>query len=196
MTSENGLSRPAVIAFLAGALAIQASVLLVMGQPAICACGAVRPWTGDVLGPENSQQLSDWYSFSHVIHGMIFYAAARFALPRAPLLVWFVAAIGLEVGWELIENSPMVIERYRAQALAQGYVGDSVINSLSDTVMAAIGFAAARWLPVRVTVATALAFELFTAVMIRDNLTLNVVQLVHPIAAISTWQSGLAASRL
>lgn len=193
MTSTATL-RPllAVAAVLAAALTLQGLVLHAMGQPTLCACGMVRLWVGDVLGPENSQQLTDWYSFSHVIHGMIFYAATRFALPRASIVSRLAIALGLEVGWELVENSPMVIDRYRMQALAQGYSGDSVINSLSDTVMAAIGFALARVLPARGTVALALAFEIFTAVTIRDNLTLNVIQLIHPVDAIAGWQKGLA----
>jgi len=183
-----------MIAVLAAALALQAVVLRLAGQPLICTCGVVRLWTGDVLGPENSQQLTDWYSFSHVIHGMIFYGLTRLALPRAPLIAAFAAAIAVEVAWELIENSPMVIERYRAQALAQGYSGDSVINSLSDTVMAALGFGIARWLPTRAVIGLAVAFEILTAVTIRDNLTLNVIQLVHPIEAVAAWQGGLAPS--
>jgi hypothetical protein len=184
----------AVAAVVTGALTLQGLVLHAMGQPTLCTCGFVRLWVGDVLGPENSQQLSDWYSFSHVIHGMIFYAATRFALPRAPIVARLAIALGLEVGWELAENSPMVIDRYRMQALAQGYSGDSVLNSLSDTVMAATGFALARFLPTRATIGLAVAFEIFTAVTIRDNLTLNVIQLVHPIEAIAGWQKGLAGA--
>ena len=184
------------VAFGAAALvtawAIQGIVLHVMGQPTICACGVVRAWVGDVLGPENSQQITDWYTFSHVIHGMIFYAGARLALPRAGVTTWLVIALGIEVGWELAENSPTVIEHYRKQALAQGYVGDSVLNSLSDTAAMTLGFVLARMLPVKATVGLALAFEIFTAVMIRDNLTLNVIQLIHPVAAIEAWQKGLS----
>ncbi len=193
MTSTATL-RPllAAAAVLAGALTLQGLVLHAMGQPTLCTCGVVRLWVGDVLGPENSQQLTDWYSFSHVIHGMIFYAATRFALPRASIVARLAIALGLEVGWELVENSPMVIDRYRMQALAQGYSGDSVVNSLSDTVMAATGFAVARILPTRATIALAVAFEIFTAVTIRDNLTLNVIQLIHPVEAIAGWQKGLA----
>lgn len=173
-------------------LAVQGVVLHTMGQPIVCTCGTIRLWVGDVLGPENSQQLSDWYTFSHVIHGMIFYGFGRLVLPRAPLLVGLALALGLEAAWEIAENSPVVIDRYRAQALAQGYSGDSVVNSLSDTVAMVVGFVLARRLPVRATIALALAFELLTASVVRDNLTLNVIQLIHPIEAIGTWQSGLA----
>lgn len=179
---------------LAVILAIQGTGLHLMSQPAICTCGTIRLWVGDVLGPENSQQITDWYTFSHVIHGMIFYAAATFVAPRTSVATRLALALGVETAWELAENSPLVIDRYRAQALAQGYSGDSILNSLSDTTAAAVGFALARLLPVRLTVALALAFEILTAVTIRDNLTLNVVQLVHPIEAIGAWQRGLGAA--
>jgi hypothetical protein len=197
MTDAPSLSRLSpvgLLALLAAFAAVQALVLHLMGQPWICACGVVRFWTGVVLGPENSQQVTDWYTFSHVLHGMIFYGAIRLLLPRLPLLAALAIALGLEVSWELLENSPPVIARYREQALAQGYSGDSVLNSVSDTVAMTIGFVAARLMPVRATVAIGLAFEIFTAVMIRDNLTLNVIQLIHPVEAIAAWQGGVSAS--
>jgi hypothetical protein len=174
---------------LVGALVAQAMVLHLMGQPAICACGSVRLWAGTVLGPENSQQITDWYTPSHVIHGLLFYALGWLLLRgRSPLLA-LPLALGIEIGWELVENSPLVIDRYREQALAQGYSGDSILNSLCDTVAMLIGYWLASRLPVRASVALALAAELFTAVMIRDNLTLNVVQLLAPSKAISAWQA-------
>ena len=194
MERNGSTSFPTWAAGLIGlALVVQGTALHGFGQPSICACGTIRLWTGDVLGPENSQQITDWYTFSHVIHGMIFYGLGRLLLPRAPLLVLLALALGIEVAWELAENSPTMIERYRAQALAQGYSGDSVLNSLSDTLAMATGFAVARLMPTRGTVATALAFEIFTAATIRDNLTLNVIQLIHPVPAIAAWQGGLAA---
>lgn len=183
----------ATLALLAAFAGGQAFVLHSMGQPWICTCGVVRLWTGVVLGPENSQQVTDWYTFSHVLHGMIFYGLTRLVLPKLPLVAALAIALGLEVSWELLENSPMVIQRYREQALAQGYSGDSVLNSVSDTVAMVVGFLAARLLPVRATIAIGLAFEIFTAVMIRDNLTLNVIQLIHPIEAIAAWQGGAAS---
>lgn len=174
---------------LVGALVVQAVVLHLMGQPAICACGSVRLWAGTVLGPENSQQITDWYTPSHVIHGLLFYALGWLLLRgRSPLLA-LALALGIEIGWELVENSPLVIDRYREQALAQGYSGDSILNSLCDTVAMLIGYWLASQLPVRASVALALVAELFTAVMIRDNLTLNVVQLLAPSKAISAWQA-------
>ena len=174
---------------LVGALVAQAMVLHLMGQPAICACGSVRLWAGTVLGPENSQQITDWYTPSHVIHGLLFYALGWLLLRgRSPLLA-LALALGIEIGWELIENSPPMIARCREQALAQGYSGDSILNSLSDTVAMLGGFWLAARLPTRASIALALAAELFTGAMIRDNLTLNVIQLVAPSKAISAWQA-------
>ena len=172
------------------ALIFQAVVLYAMGQPPICACGTVRLWVGAVLSPENSQQLTDWYTPSHVIHGMLFFAFGRllFRGRWSPVLA-VALALGIEVAWELIENSPPVIDRYREQALAQGYSGDSILNSLCDTLAMLAGFCLAARLPVRASIALALAAELFTGLMIRDNLTLNVVQLIVPNKAISAWQA-------
>src|SRR5690606_23771201 len=107
-------------------VAVQAGVLFLFGQPPICMCGHVRLWQGDVLGPENSQQRLDWYTPSHIIHGLAFYLLLRLVFPTAPVALRFAVALGLEVGWELVENSPAIIERYRQQALAQGYFGDSI----------------------------------------------------------------------
>ena len=159
------------MAAIGGAIvAAQAAALLAMGHPAICTCGYVALWTGAVQSPENSQHLSDWYTFSHVIHGMIIYAVLAAAAPRLPVGWRLVLAMGIEAGWEIVENTPFLMERYRQSALAEGYYGDSLLNSLSDTLAMAIGFGLARRLPVPATVALALGFEAFTAVMIRDNL--------------------------
>lgn len=171
------------------AMAAQAAILAMMGQPAICTCGIVRLWHGTVLSAENSQQITDWYSFSHIIHGIVFYAGLRWLLPRAGLATLLLLAVVLEGTWEILENSPIVIDRYRQQALAEGYSGDSILNSLSDTLAMAAGFLLARRAPVTATVGFVVAAELFTLLMIRDNLTLNVLQLVAPSPTISAWQA-------
>ncbi len=174
----------------AGLITLQAIVLYAFGQPPICTCGTIRLWVGTVSGPENSQQITDWYSFSHVIHGIGFYFLLRLIAPRAPVLLRLAVAIGIEVSWEVLENTPFVIDRYRQQALAHGYSGDSILNSLSDTACAIVGFFLARNLPVWSSVALVVALELFVGVMIHDNLTLNIIQLIHPIPAIAHWQGG------
>jgi hypothetical protein len=181
---------PTYLLICAGFIAFQAVVLLAMGQPPICECGYVRLWNGIVASPENSQQLTDWYTFSHVIHGLAFYCLLWLVAPGTPLGIRFALALGLEVGWEIIENTPAVIQRYRQSALAQGYSGDSVINSVVDTIAMALGFFLARILATWKSIALAVAMELFVLVMIRDNLTLNIIQLLHPSERLSQWQQG------
>jgi hypothetical protein len=172
-------------------LAIQAGVLLAMGRPLICACGTVKFWEGDVLSAEMSQQLFDWYTFSHIVHGLLFYFLLRSIFPKLPVLPRLLIAIGIEVTWEIAENTPWVIEAYRQQALAQGYVGDSTINSLSDTLSMIAGFALARTIPVWASLLAALFLEGFAAYEIRDNLTLNVLNFIHQFDFIKHWQSQI-----
>ncbi len=178
-----------LVVIIAAALVAQAAILYAMGQPPICACGTVRLWVGTVLSPENSQQITDWYTPSHVIHGMLFFALGRLLFRGRSLAFAVALALGIEIAWELFENSPPVIARYREQALAQGYSGDSLLHSLADTTAMLFGFCLAARLPVRASVALALAAELFTGLMIRDNLALNVVQLIVPNKTISAWQT-------
>ncbi|HZX82188.1 MAG TPA: DUF2585 family protein [Reyranella sp.] len=173
-----------------GIMVVQALVLHLMGRVWICSCGTVRVWVGDIWSSELSQQLFDWYTPSHIVHGILFYGLLRLVLPRAPVLVRLAIAVGIEVSWEIAENSPWVIEAYRKQALAAGYTGDSILNSLLDTVAMMTGFAIARLLPWKATVALALAFEIGVGALVRDNLTLNVLNFVHRFPAIEAWQKG------
>jgi hypothetical protein len=132
----------------AGFLVLQALVLLAMGLPLICTCGSIELWHGSASGPETSQHLADWYTYTHVLHGIGFYFFLRLIVPRMPLALRFALAVGLEAAWEVFENTPFVMERYRQSALARGYFGDSVINSVFDTLAAALGFVLAGVLPV------------------------------------------------
>jgi hypothetical protein len=175
-------------AAIVAAMAAQVTILHLMGHPAICACGHLTLWYGDPAGPESSQQLTDWYSWTHLLHGFVFYAVLRWAAPGTPFPFRLALAAGLEVGWELLENSPALMARYRQTALARGYFGDSIVNSLSDTVMALAGMVLARRLPVPASIVFAVAVELWLAFAIRDNLTLNIVELAWPSQALSDWQ--------
>jgi hypothetical protein len=171
-------------------LVVQAVALLGLGQPALCACGYVKLWHGVVLSPENSQHLTDWYTFTHVIHGFGLYFLLWLIAPRMTFGLRLALVLGLEGIWEVFENTPFVIDRYRESALAQGYSGDSVINSVFDTLAVGVGVALARTLPVWATLAVGVSLELFVGVMIRDNLILNMVQLIYPSETISRWQSA------
>jgi hypothetical protein len=176
----------AAVALVAAAAAIE----LAMGRVVMCRCGYVKLWQGVVNSPENSQHVTDWYTFSHVIHGIGFYALLWLLARRVPVGVRLLAAVFIEAVWEVFENTPFVIDRYRTATIALDYYGDSLVNSVSDIAAMMIGFWIARRLPVLASVALVIALEVFAVVMIRDNLTLNIVMLLYPIEAIRQWQSA------
>ncbi len=183
------MSRRAIIAAVLIVVAA-AAILLAMGRNPICTCNAVDLWVGGRDSPRTSQMLADWYSFSHIVHGLIFYAALWLIARRWPVGRRFVVALLVEASWEVIENTPMVIDRYRETTAALGYTGDSVLNSISDILMMGVGFFLARKLPLWASLALLLVFEVIPLLVIRDNLTLNVWMLLWPDKAVAAWQAG------
>jgi len=190
MTSSPANPYAKYTTFAIALVSLQALVLFLLGQPLIAADGRIKLWEGVVLSPGNSQHITDWYTFSHILHGFLFYGLVWLLFRRQSVGLRFLMCVGLEAGWEILENTPMVIDHYRKQALAQGYTGDSIVNSVSDNVAMMLGFLAAWRLPVWAVVALGLGMEAFVAYSIRDNLTLNVLNLIHGFEAIATWQAG------
>lgn len=171
-----------------------AAILLAMGRDAICPCGFVELWHGGANDSGTSQHVADWYTPSHIIHGFIFYCAA-WAIGRwrgAPLGLGpaLALAILVEGGWELLENSPVIIARYRETTASDLYAGDSVLNSMADISAMVVGFLIARVAPVWSVVAAAIGMELLTLWLIRDNLTLNVLMILWPLDAVKDWQTA------
>ncbi|HNW19343.1 MAG TPA: DUF2585 domain-containing protein [Sphingorhabdus lacus] len=165
------------------------AILFAMDRPPICACGEIKLWHGIVQSSENSQHIADWYTPSHIIHGFIFFGLGRLLLRKWPLGLSLCAAIFVEGAWEILENSPVIIDRYREMTISYGYSGDSIINSSFDMAWMIMGFFLASRLPWKATLALALLFEAFTGWLIRDNLTLNILMLVAPTEAVKNWQS-------
>jgi hypothetical protein len=170
-----------------GVLAVFALALYLMGQPVMCPCGYVQLWHSGT-GEYSSMHLLDWYTWSHVIHGFIFYGLLSWLFPSWPRIARITVAIVPEVAWELVENSPWVIEYYRTQTAAAQYLGDSVINSVMDVVAMIAGAVYARYFPVWSTIALIILLELAALWAVRDNLTLNILMFIHPLEAIKEWQ--------
>ncbi len=176
------------------ALALTGGIELWMGRSPFGPDGRFGLWDGNIWSGENSQRLADPYSFSHIVHGILFYAALWLVARKLPVRHRLLMALALEAGWEILENSPLIINRYREATIALGYTGDSVLNSLSDILMMTAGFLFACKVRPRTSVVAVIVMEVGCALWVRDNLTLNIIMLIRPFDAIKHWQlAGMPA---
>ena len=171
-------------------IGLAACVELAMGRLPLGPDGTFGWWDGNIWGSENSQRVADVYSFSHIVHGILFYGLLWLIARKVPLRNRFLIAVSIEAAWEILENSPLIIHRYREATIALGYSGDSILNSCSDILMMSLGFLFASGTPALASVALVLVLEVGCLLWVRDNLTLNVIMLIHPIDAIRVWQSA------
>jgi hypothetical protein len=177
-------------AALIGALCGMVVQLRLQGRLWTCACGYIRAWSGDINSADNSQHFFDPYTFTHLLHGFMFIALVHLLWPRMPEVWKIVSALSVEALWEVIENSAFVIERYRAETIAIGYTGDTILNSFGDILACGLGVVVARKLGVARTLVLAGLLEVVLLIFIRDGLLLNIIMLIYPIEALKVWQAG------
>ena len=174
----------------AGLIALMVAILFAMGRNPICTCGTIKLWHGVVISSENSQHVFDWYSFTHVLHGLWLYFFTWWFLRHWPVAARLALAVLLEGAWEILENTPFVIDRYRTATVSLDYYGDSILNSVFDAVSMIAGFALARTIPVWASAVVVIAIEVLLIFFIRDNLFLNILMLIYPIDGIRAWQAS------
>jgi hypothetical protein len=185
------LSLAAALAICAGIMLLSAAILAFMGHVLICKCGTIKLWHLSRSDSETSQHLTDWYTYSHILHGIILYwLTGVVAQGRLSVAARLVIATALEAGWEIFENTPLIINRYRSVTIARDYFGDSIINSMADIAAMIVGFLIAARLPAWVTVVLLIGVEVILLVLIRDNLTLNLIMLIHPMDWLREWQAA------
>ena len=185
------LSLPVALLLSLGIIIAIAALMFWMGRLPICKCGYVKLWHGGRGNSEISQHLADWYTYSHVLHGVIFYFLLWLVFRgRLSVGARLVLATLIEGAWEIFENTPFIINRYRTQTISRDYFGDTIINSVGDILAMIVGFLIASRLPAWVTVFLLIATELVLLYLIRDNLLLNIIMLVYPLEWIKQWQAG------
>ena len=191
MTTDKSGRRPGIIRIALIALLVAIAMAFVLrfeGRVLICSCNRILIWVGEICSSNNSQQLLDPYSFTHILHGFLLFWIITLLFRRLGPEWQISLALVCEAGWEVFENTPYVIDRYRTETAALGYQGDTVLNSLGDLMCAFIGILIARQLGFRRSVIVFLILEIILIYTIHDSLLLEILMLVRPIAAIKQWQ--------
>lgn len=188
MTSE--LNRVRVWQVAATGLVLLAMILLLRaeGRSFFCSCEHFALWIADTCSSSTSQQLFDPYSFTHILHGFLFFwlIALLFKRMTPAWQVWL--ALLLEAAWEVFENTRFVIDKYRTETAALGYQGDTIVNSLGDLACAMVGYLLARWLGLRGSLIVFVLVELVLILWIHDSLLLQILMLIRPVEVIKLWQ--------
>jgi hypothetical protein len=168
--------------------ALMALLLWLQGRLLLCACGEFKFWIGDTCSSNNSQQLFDPYSFTHILHGFLLFWVVLLFFRKLGSAWQLTIALALEAAWEVFENTPFVIDRSRAETAALGYTGDTIVNSLGDLACALLGFLIARKLGIKWSLLVFLLVELVLVIWIKDGLLLQILMLIVPVDAIKAWQ--------
>jgi len=177
----------ALVATLA-VMVITGLLLRFEGRLWICACGSIRAWSGQICSADNSQHFLDPYSFTHVLHGFLFFWLIALLARRLSGSWQVVLALGIEGAWEVFENTNFIIDRYRSETAALGYNGDTVVNSFGDLVCCLLGFVVARRLGLKRSLVVFLVIEMVLILWIRDSLLFEILMLIVPVDAIRAWQ--------
>lgn len=162
-------------------LLIVSYILFWMGRPYHSETSQIHLWIGDVFSPEVSQHVFDWYSFTHIAHGLCFYAGLSFLFPSWSFGTRLLLSVGIEGSWELVENTDYVIEYYRQNTVSVDYAGDTIINSMMDIISMIAGFLWARFSPTWGSVSLFVALEVWLIYWIRDSFLLNIFMFVYPL---------------
>ncbi|MEK6700704.1 MAG: DUF2585 family protein [Planctomycetota bacterium] len=194
MTNESNPARSSLLSAprIAGLVVVIAMIVAmrIEGRIWYCALRDWSPWISDVWTPHCSQHIADPYSFTHFTHGLIFYGFFCLVARRLSFDWKLFGAITIAAAWEVLENSPLIINRYRESTMSLDYLGDSVVNSTCDVLFCILGVYVARWIGLWRSLALFVAIEIGLLLTMRDNLTTNVIMLIHPIDAIKQWQSA------
>ncbi len=185
------MRRPWVHAVLAAlVLAVMAATLAAMGRAWWCAAGDTSLWSSEVWSRHNSQHLADPYTFTHVLHGLVFYAGVWLLVGgRAGVAARWWLGFAAEVAWEILENTDALIERYRGTTVSLDYFGDSIVNAIGDVLAYVVGYWIAGVVPVWASIAAFVLVDGMLALWIRDGLVLNALMLLYPSETIRAWQA-------